>query len=477
MLKKFLVVFLYFSPVLVFAQWESDLRLTFDPSVSQTSANSGWCVAVQNDTVHVVWFDYRDGGDKIYYRRSTNNGVEWQDEVKLIDTAAYYPGVPIVSLAISSPHIIHIVWCDYIRNGDDEIFYKRSTDGGTTWLPDRRLTSDDHLVENDSWPSIATSGQYVLAVWHDYKWDGTRFNWDIFYKRSTNGGADWEPDQRLTSYPRMTGPPSIAATGSYVHIVWYDLGTGNAEIFYKRSTDNGLTWESEMRLTNDPAPSYMPSIGVSGSNVHVVWYDQRDGNYEVYYKRSTDNGVNWTPDTRLTIEPAESNRPSIAVSGQNLHIVWYDQRDGNYEIYYKNSTDNGTTFGEDTRLTTDPSASFFCSVAVGASTVHVVWTDERDGNREIYYKRNPTGNANVDENQSKMTIQQAMVYPNPFVGYAIIAGYENELFMVYDIAGMHVGNYFGKKVGFDLCPGIYFAMPVNRDFNSNEGDCKPLRLI
>ncbi|MEO0225792.1 MAG: sialidase family protein [candidate division WOR-3 bacterium] len=463
MIKKFLICFLLNSATMLFGQWEPDQRITNDPSVSQTSPNSGWCVAAQNDTVHIVWFDYREGGDKIYYCRSTNGGLSWGPETKIVDTAAFYPQSPVVSLAVSPPRNIHIVWCDYIRGGDDEIFYKRSTDGGTTWRPDTQLTRDDLRVEADSWASIATSGQFIHVVWHDLKWDGVRYNWDIFYKRSTNGGTNWEPDQRLTTDPGGSGPPSVAATGSYVHIVWYDLRDGNPEIYYKRSTDNGSTWGADIRLTNDGANSYLPTIGANGSSVHIAWFDERDGDREIYYKRSTDAGSTWGSDTRLTNSPGESNRPSIAVSGQNLHLVWYDQRDGNYEIYYKRSTNNGTIWSPDTGLTADGAASFYPSIAISGSKLHTVWTDERDGNREIYYKRNPTGNTGIEEKEIRSQKLEArlQVTPNPFAHFATAIGWEREYFDIYDITGKWVGKDPGYMIGRDLTAGVYFIEGVS----------------
>ena len=88
MVKNLLIFFLGFSLTLVFAQWEPEQRLTFDPSVSQTSANSGWCVACQNDTVHVVWFDQRDGNYEIYYKKSTDNGANWSADLRLTNDPA-----------------------------------------------------------------------------------------------------------------------------------------------------------------------------------------------------------------------------------------------------------------------------------------------------------------------------------------------------------------------------------------------------
>ena len=62
--------------------------------------------------------------------------------------------------------------------------------------------------------------------------------------------------------------------------------TGTIEIYYKRSTDTGLSWGAETRLTYNPSGSLFPSVSVSGSAVHIVWEDYRAGNWEIYYKRS-----------------------------------------------------------------------------------------------------------------------------------------------------------------------------------------------
>ncbi|MBI4811526.1 MAG: hypothetical protein HY800_08855, partial [Ignavibacteriales bacterium] len=93
-------------------------------------------------------------------------------------------------------------------------------------------------------------------------------------------------------------------------------------------------WQPDIRLTNDPAGSYTSlnnawCISANGNVVHVVWRDDRDGNDEIYYKRSTDGGVSWGADTRLMNDSAFSALPSISVSGSAVHVVWRDDRDGN----------------------------------------------------------------------------------------------------------------------------------------------------
>lgn len=170
-----------------------------------------------------------------------------------------------------------------------------------------------------------------------------------------------------------------------MHLVWEDGRDGISEIYYKRSTDNGLNWEEDTRLTYNGGTSAVPSIAISGQIIHLVWADGRDGsnNNEIYYKRSSNEGTNWSSDIRLTNNPARSYPPSIAVSGSFLHVVWEDNRNEYYDVYYKRSTDGGINWGADFLMNNDTSYSNNVSVAISGSMLHVVWNKYRDGNDEI----------------------------------------------------------------------------------------------
>jgi hypothetical protein len=92
-------------------------------------------------------------------------------------------------------------------------------------------------------------------------------------------------------------------------------------------------WEPDVRLTNNSFSSWMSynnarNIAASGDSVHVVWYDNRNGasNYEIYYKRSTDGGISWGTDKRLTVSMAYSGIPSLAASGTEVHVILKELR-------------------------------------------------------------------------------------------------------------------------------------------------------
>ena len=478
-MKKIFVILSLLAVMSVNAQWEPDVRQTNSTGNSYTSENNAWCIAASGNVVHIVWYDDRDGNYEIYYKRSTDGGTTWGTDSRLTNDT-FYSGLPAIAVSVS---IINVVWEDS-RNGNYEIYYKRSSDGGINWGEEKRLTYD---TAYSRYPSIAVSGSNVHIVWRDYR-DG---NDEIYYKRSTDGGINWGADTRLTNNGSSSLSPSIAVTGTFVHVVWMDVRNGNSEMYYKRSTDGGINWGADTRLTNNIAGSYKPNIAVFGSLVHIVWEENRDQNSEIYYKRSTDGGINWGTDTRLTNAINISIVPSLTVSGSLVHLVWTDTRDGNREIYYKRSTDSGLNWETDIRLTINGAYSEYPSIAVSGTLVHIVWSDTRDGNREIYYKRNPTGNSvgiNNISTEIPSSYSLGQNYPNPFNPSTVVRFQlpvvSDVSLKVYDVMGREVQTLVNEKlsagtydVKFDarhggssreLTSGVYFYKMVTNGFTETK---------
>jgi len=93
-----------------------------------------------------------------------------------------------------------------------------------------------------------------------------------------------------------------------VHYVYAGGRTGDAgDIYYTRSVDNGSTWSTPIKLNSDGGSQtqWQPSMSVTaGGDIHVYWYDRRnstDGqNYEIYGRRSADNGATFLPDEAVS---------------------------------------------------------------------------------------------------------------------------------------------------------------------------------
>jgi len=370
------IILLIFSLQLYSQTWSVTKRLTWTSEIStrpRIAAGSG-------GNLFLVWRDNLPGNAEIYFKRSTDGGVSWSAPKRLTwsSSLSHHPAV-----AADPSGRIHVVWHDD-NSGNNEIYYKRSTDGGNTWSSINRLTWNSGESENAR--ITADSGSGIHVIWKD----DTPGNSEIYYKRSTDSGLSWTAPKRLTWNPENSRYPSIAAdSGSGIYIVWDDDSKGNYEIYFKKSIDWGSSWSAVKRLTWNSGGSYIPDIDISsGGGIHVTWFDNTPTNTEIFYKRSTDGGSNWSALTRLTWDTSSSDSPSIAAdSGSGIHIVWSDYNFGNWEVNHKLSTDSGSTWGGKNRLTWNSGNSSSPTIDGDSSGgIHVVWNDNTPGNSEIYYK-------------------------------------------------------------------------------------------
>jgi hypothetical protein len=87
-------------------------------------------------------------------------------------------------------------------------------------------------------------------------------------------------------------------------------------------------------------------MAASGENVYVVWWSNRTGQFEVMFRASHDSGRTFEDKINLSNTPeGASLQATIAASGDNNVIVTYlDNQTGSVETYVRTSTDRGQTF-------------------------------------------------------------------------------------------------------------------------------------
>ncbi|UCE36601.1 MAG: PKD domain-containing protein [Thermoplasmata archaeon] len=370
--------------------WSDDIRLTNaalysgDPSIS-----------IDGENIYVVWEDERNGGAyddyEIYFKKSTDNGKTWSKDVRL-SNAPHYSLFPKIAVNGSN---IHVIWSDD-REGGVKIFYNRSEDGGETWIGERRISPVTTKGSPESL-DIVLNGSKAHVVYSDHS-EASDSNLQLYYINSSDNGQTWSSTQRLTSLFRNSVEPSIAVNCSDIHIVWMDyydrFGSSTmGAIFYINSSDGGLTWSEDFNLTPMNLDSDYPDIVANGDIIHVTFSEWATGVWETHYRRSENSGISWSEDVQLTDWDRDHWGSSIDVYDANVSVVWWtswiEEPDGNGEIYYINSTDNGHSWGENLRLTFDPERAGQADISVSESFINIVWDDNRDDNVEIYYKQYP----------------------------------------------------------------------------------------
>lgn len=292
------------------------------------------------------------------------------------------------AIAIDSMGQLHIVWSDETP-GNYEIYYKKSTDGGGTWTTAKRLT----WTSGDSvGAAIAVDlSDRVHVVWDD----ATPGDYEVYHMRSTDGGDTWSTTKRLTWMSGQSRGSKIAVdSAGYTHVVWCDDTPGDGEIYHKKSTNGGVSWTSATRLTWATGFSAWPSIAASPSgDLHIAWSDDQTGTNEIYYKKSSDSGATWSAKKRLTwTSTGLEDQSLIADPSSCLHLVWHAYASGNQEIYYKRSKDGGKSWTAAERLSWTSGSSDCPAIAADPSgPLSVVWGDNTPANWEIYYNRSTDG--------------------------------------------------------------------------------------
>ena len=239
--------------------------------------------------------------------------------------------------------------------------------------------------ENDQAPAISPSSLPALPV---PAWAGTR-----------NGGPAWSDEILLSSEGQKSSVPDLCVDDGIVHVVWVDNAI-DWQVWYTRSLDQGVSWETPTRVSNIPGGYWAqyPVVAANGSNVYVAWYAPGGSAPEIYFAVSNDSGATWpTSDILISDDDAEwSMWPSIAAWGDDVYVIWGDTKSSPTsvpEVFFAKSTDRGDTWSSPQNLTaSDEHSSIGPGIVALDNIVHVYFTDLRfSGTPEVFYMRSEDG--------------------------------------------------------------------------------------
>jgi hypothetical protein len=217
--------------------------------------------------------------------------------------------------------------------------------------------------------ATATSGDNVYVVWNSNKTG----NWEIMFRASTDGGNTFDDKINLSNTTNgRSDMQSVAASGNNVFVLWCDDMTGEMEIYMKKSTDNGKTFGNATIIksvgTLPTNIKYLPysgqetsdtiaidtRIALSGNNTYTSWWDNKTGNWEVLYARSTDAGETFENTINLSnSSTTDSARSELAANGNNVYLTWWETNQTSNTPVIRASNDNGATFGPRLMLATN----------------------------------------------------------------------------------------------------------------------------
>jgi hypothetical protein len=95
--------------------------------------------------------------------------------------------------------------------------------------------------------------------------DNTPGNSDILYRRSLDGGNTFlNSIENLSNNAGLSTGRGMAAKGNNVYVVWQDTSPGNDDILYTTSANGGATFSGILTNISDNGDgSFAPAIAIS----------------------------------------------------------------------------------------------------------------------------------------------------------------------------------------------------------------------
>ena len=175
--------------------------------------------------------------------------------------------------------------------------------------------------------------------------------------------------------------PQISSSSDNIYIVWQEsvgsYGTTNYDIFFKKSNDNGNNFGSPINLSDNAGFSEHPQITSVGNHIYVVWVDDSSGEREIMFSKSSDSGKTFSNSTVVSRNSISPYHVELAAEGQNVYIVWnsFGMEMRNIILLSK-SNDAGKTFGELTEIGVGDMETY-PKIAANAGEYYITW-DRRD---------------------------------------------------------------------------------------------------
>lgn len=143
-----------------------------------------------------------------------------------------------VELLVNGSTVVALFQVQPGTSGDEDLFINVSNDGGASFAGDFALagTPSTAAGDVDSPTGFLRPGGEITVVWDDDRAGAD----DVFLRRSTDGGATFGPELLLST--DGGNAPAVAGAGDVWAVVWEDLSAGDDGVGAALSTDGGASW-------------------------------------------------------------------------------------------------------------------------------------------------------------------------------------------------------------------------------------------
>ncbi len=304
----------------------------------------------------------------------------------------------------------------------DRIVCQKSTDGGKTWNEGSFMGLDHPKDQDKHWAAVDPGTNTLFCTWTQFDKYGSKDPGDhtnILFSKSTDLGATWSPAMRINQFSGncldgdSTTEGAVPAVGpdGEVYVAW----GFNERIYFDRIEKDGRSLKNDMIVADQPGGWDLEVPGLLRSNgmpvtvcdlsesayrgtIYVNWVDNRNGNYDVWFCKSTDKGNTWSKPQMINDDASERDQffswmSCDPVTG-DLYTVFYDRRNTEglaTEVYMAYSNDGGKTWTNEKiseePFTPNPKVFFgdYNHIDAYNGIVRPIWTRmEEDGRMSVW---------------------------------------------------------------------------------------------
>lgn len=337
--------------------------------VSLTPAGDGFAVA---------WYDTRDGHPQIYSRLLDKQGQPAGPERRLTTGSARALEADIAAVGGN----FAVAWYEVSADRSSHAMLGLwSRDGERLWV--KALALPDRISKN---PVVRATRNEIFCAW--LAENGAR-DLEVYAAWFDLKGNPAIPAQRLGPAGQTTWNVNATIDDRGRAWVAFDARVNSRadEIFVARV---GKATSQVTRVTaDDGMPSKYPDLAVANGRVALTWFDERDGNKEVYlFVAREDELIEGLEQraTRITNSPGESIGAYVAWNAKRRRfgLAWCDNSVGQHEIYFLSVDDRGTPIEAARRLTSTSTDSLIPAIKPFGDGFALAWSEYTPAKRDTH---------------------------------------------------------------------------------------------
>lgn len=309
-----------------FALYDDESNLpSVERRVTDSTGFSNFPDAVWTGSEYViVWSDDRDGEMSLYFQRLSGDGGLSGEAVKIVGISgtALYP-----SLVWTGAELL-LVWSEQVGDAFGLSFTRLSLDGELVGEIRPVTTGQQASTETD----VVWTGESLAVAWFDQRVDSG----EIYFTRLSAAGDVLGAEQQLTAGAMLASPPTLAWTGSDYAVLWSDQRDGDYDVRMVRLSSEGEVLAGPIDVISNESWAQGPEVAWSGSELQLVFRDDRDGADETYWARLGLDGELLGESVRISTAEGWTSDPEVAWSDGRVSIIWAELGDG-YGLYFARS--------------------------------------------------------------------------------------------------------------------------------------------